>query len=37
MSSIENPEEQTKPIYKNDKSFFQKIQDFFDNETEDLK
>ncbi len=33
----ENPQEQAKPVYKNDKSFFQKIQDFFDNETEDLK
>jgi len=33
----ESPQEQAKPVFKNDKSFFQKIQDFFDNETEDLK
>lgn len=33
----ESPQQQAKPVFKNDKSFFQKIQDFFDNETEDLK
>lgn len=33
----ESPQEQARPVFKNDKSFFQKIQDFFDNETEDLK
>ena len=36
-SNNEQQQEQTKPLHKNDKSFFQKIQDFFDNENEDLK
>lgn len=33
----ESPQQQAKPVFKNDKSFFQKIQDFFDSEEEDLK
>jgi cell division protein FtsA len=33
----ESPLQQAKPVFKNDKSFFQKIQDFFDSEEEELK
>ncbi len=36
-SNNETQEVEEKPRHKNDKSFFQKIQDFFDNESENLK